>query len=224
MLSIIWDRFEDPICLSKTVIMWESRHSEVWTMLHRHVLNICRHTFTHMHTEWFTFWVLHPGSEIRPSCPMIWVWRSSMRQSGDCWSVRIAGFTDAWERQRERLITLVVSECFCGMGEWVIHLRALWHVSHNLHILTQIPFKVSQLLLWLWFFLSVKRSVNKLTKVHKVTFNCMSMTYIDFHFSFIPHRWLLSSGCNPPQLYIQIHFIYKYSANKEMALFHETVF
>lgn len=68
------------------------------------------------HTEWFTRRVLHPGSEIRPSCPMIWVWRSSMRQRGDCWS--LAGFTDAQrDRQRERLISLVVSDCFCGMGE-----------------------------------------------------------------------------------------------------------
>lgn len=71
-------------------------------------------TLTCKHTEWFTFWVLHPGSEIRPSWPVIWVWRSSMRQRGDCWSLTIAGFIDAqWDRQRERLISLVVSDCFC---------------------------------------------------------------------------------------------------------------
>lgn len=41
--------FEDPICLFENVLLWESRNPEVWAMLHRHVLNICRHTLTYTH-------------------------------------------------------------------------------------------------------------------------------------------------------------------------------
>lgn len=116
-------------------------------------------THTHIcHTQWFTCRVLHPGWGIRPSCLMIWVWRSSVRQRGDCWSVRTAaGFTDA-QRERDRVRKERERERDSSHWWWVIvsvvwvksrivHLHELGHIFHNRHILPWILLKVSQHLL-----------------------------------------------------------------------------
>lgn len=109
--------FEDRICLFEKVFLWKSRNSEVWTILHRHVLNICRHTLTYTHR---VIYALSAASRFRDQALLSNDMGVEKLNEAERWLLiteqsRVHWCTD--RRERETLISLVVRDCFCGMGE-----------------------------------------------------------------------------------------------------------
>lgn len=175
-------------------------------------------THTHIcHTQWFTCRVLHPGWGIRPSCLMIWVWRSSVRQRGDCWSVRTAaGFTDA-QRERDRETHLIGGEWSFLWYGWRVKL----YTCMNLDIFFTI---VTFFLEYCWKFHSiycrdvyvlfntVKRSKNKLV------FNRTSISIL-----FLP-SFCVDDCCSLAAIHINFALHTYTPCNQRLSIFFATAF